>query len=236
MASMKRRSVLTYMSVRFSILATAAWPTCSVCASSSCESRSARRSSAKSISRLSVSAFASARARASGDIFARSSENECLPAICGLLPQFLQVLVIEPIGDRDELFVEPLVTGLVAANEQDRSPPRIERIEDAQRPAAALYPQFAHMRMTRSHDPARVRKRQCRTPALQLLNDRGNILLLSLHERIPPDAELVGVLDDIVLLRNTIPPWAFVQEAENLTANNFCTMNVPSNKSRTSWN
>jgi hypothetical protein len=39
-------------------------------------------------------------------------------------------------------YISARFTGLVAADQQDRHAPRIEGIEDAKRPAAALYPQF----------------------------------------------------------------------------------------------
>src|ERR1700735_4083499 len=127
---MNRRNVLTYMSVRFSILATEPCPICSVWAISSWDSFRARRTSPRSICSPRRTASVSAATWASGVIRARNVANECLPAIVLLLLQLSQMLVVEIVGPRDHPIVKALVAGLVAADQQDRHAARIERIED----------------------------------------------------------------------------------------------------------
>src|SRR5258708_6102990 len=136
---MKRRMVLRYISVRFSSLAMAAWPTWSVCPSSSCESLSARRICARSMSRLRSANCAAAFAFARGDIFAPSAAKECLPLIGALLSQLFKMHVVKLVSDRNVPFIEPIIPALVPTNQQYGGSLRIERIEDAQRLAAATH-------------------------------------------------------------------------------------------------
>ena len=56
-----------------------------------------------------------------------------------LPPQFGQVLVVAVAGDRYVVLVEPIVSRLVAADEQDRRAPRVEGVEDAERSAPASW-------------------------------------------------------------------------------------------------
>ena len=56
--------------------------------------------------------------------------------------------VIETVGKRHKLLIPPIVASLVAANEKDGGPARIEYVQRAQWPAAALGPQFPHGAVT----------------------------------------------------------------------------------------
>lgn len=65
-----------------------------------------------------------------------------------LLSQFLQMLVVQGICDGQGLLMEPIVSGLVSADEKIGRSPRVEDEEDPQRPAAALHAQLAHSPVT----------------------------------------------------------------------------------------
>jgi hypothetical protein len=65
-----------------------------------------------------------ASAFAAGLIFACNSEN----FLAIFVSDFSQMLVIQPIGNRDHSLVKALIPSLVSANEQDRIPARIESI------------------------------------------------------------------------------------------------------------
>jgi hypothetical protein len=64
------------------------------------------------------------------------------------------MFVVQPICQRNQPHVEAALAGLVAADQQDRDPARIESVEDPDRPAADLHAQFAHMAVPRPDDPA----------------------------------------------------------------------------------
>src|SRR6185437_13491540 len=214
---MKRRSVLTYISARLSILATDPCLIWSVCPISSCESFKARRTSARSISSPRRCASACALTCASGDMRARSSAKLCLPAIVLLLLQLGQMLVIKGIGDRDHLFIKPPVAGLVAADQQDCHAARIEGIEDAQRLGPALHAQLSHMSMARSVDAARIGKRQVGTALLQPADMGVDSDLLGLGKGVPPVAEFVRILTGHSIRRILFLPMYKFKSSDGLS-------------------
>jgi hypothetical protein len=105
------------------------------------------------------------------------------------------MLVIEPVRYRDETPVKPVVSGLVASDQQDRSPTRIEGVKHAQRVPARLNAKLPHMPMSRAFDPRRVRERQPWALLFQKADRRANIDLLTVIQSGKPLAELIGVLD-----------------------------------------
>src|SRR5258706_2360475 len=145
------------MSVRFSILAMEGCWTFSTSASIFCDRPRAWRSSLSGISASIASALDSARCCAWGDMRERSLEN-LLAISQPFLSKLLQVFVVELIGDGDVHLVPPVVPRLVPANQQDRRPPRIKRVQDSKWPATVLCAQFTHVTVPRSLDPAAVRK------------------------------------------------------------------------------
>jgi hypothetical protein len=50
------------------------------------------------------------------------------------------MLVVKPVGNRNEPFIELPIPGLITTNQQDRDPPRIKRIENPKWPSANLNP------------------------------------------------------------------------------------------------
>jgi hypothetical protein len=140
-------------------------------------------------------ARASERARAAGDIFARSSLNFLAIADQPFLSQHRHVLVVEPVRQRHELLVPAIVARLVSANQQDRRSTRIERVEHAVRAASMLDTKLAHVRVPGARDAGAMRVAQVRAARFQQ-SDRGvDGNLLGLREPVPPLAGLVRVLD-----------------------------------------
>src|SRR6266704_6093938 len=147
---MKRRRVLTYMSVRFSILATAGCSTCRISPKAACESWRAVWSWVRSISSRNSSAMRSTCARRFGGIFATARKTFVGPSYQALRFELLEIRIVEVVSQLHVFLVKPILARLVANDEQDRLSARIEGIENAQRIAAALHPQFAHMGVPRS--------------------------------------------------------------------------------------
>jgi len=69
------------------------------------------------------------------------------------------VFVIQPVRNRSQPRVEGVLSGLVAADQQDHSPAEIEGIKYLQQTAANPHPQLAHVTMAGAIDAAEVRKR-----------------------------------------------------------------------------
>jgi hypothetical protein len=105
------------------------------------------------------------------------------------------VLVTQPIRKRNQPCVEIVLVGIVTANQQNRNPARIERIEDADWSAMDLDSQLAQVTVTRTTDLARVRKRQIGTTPFQQTNRRCDTDALTLGQRVPPGSEFVRVFD-----------------------------------------
>src|SRR5947209_17532476 len=105
------------MSARRSSLATAGWPTSSSRANSSCETSRAWRNSWSAI--LSASAFEATRALRAAEKPLVNSVNGRRPVIATLFLQRLDVLVVQPVRQGDQLFVKPRIAYLVAAAHQN---------------------------------------------------------------------------------------------------------------------
>src|ERR1035438_3952582 len=146
-ASMTRASVPTYISARLSILEILACLTPSSSARCAWVSARASRKACKGISAIIWRAFASLRSRIAGSILACSS-LKFRAMLFVLLFQFVQVLVIETIGNRYVDFVPPVIAGLIPADQQQSIAFRIEGVEYAVGSAFVLNPQFPHMGVT----------------------------------------------------------------------------------------
>src|SRR5919106_5240959 len=162
-----------YISVRRSSFEIDACLTCSMLASCSCESCRAWRNSWSGNCSISSRARSAALAWAAGDILLRSSEN-FLAIVKALLLQCLKVLIVEPVGMQDVLFVPSVLTGFVAAKKQDRHPARIEGVKDTIRSPLMLNAQLAHVSMLGTNDLRAIRERQVGALKLQQLNHGGH--------------------------------------------------------------
>ena len=54
---------------------------------------------------------------------------------------------MQRIGDRDHAFIKAIIAPLVAADKQDRRPPRVEGVEHPKGSATALNTSFARARV-----------------------------------------------------------------------------------------
>jgi hypothetical protein len=55
------------------------------------------------------------------------------------------MLVVQPVHHRNQSCVKVALAGLVTAEKKDCDTPRIECLENTDRPAADLYPQLSHL-------------------------------------------------------------------------------------------
>src|SRR5215218_5888615 len=176
-ASMKWRRVLTYMSARRSSLEMADCLTPKMVDRCSWVSARAARSSSSAISLMRRSAFASLRARDSGDIFACRSLTFVAIGPFTFLPELGQMLVVQPVRQGDGGLVPPIVPGLLTADQEDCRAPGVEGIEDAVGPAGVLHPELAHVRVPRRGDTRTIGKAQRGPEALEQDHHGIDILL-----------------------------------------------------------
>src|SRR5713101_3843728 len=140
-----------------------------VCASCCCVRWRAARSSCSGISLRSLSARRRASARASGDIFARSSLNFVVFGIVFLL-DLGKVVVVKLICQRYVFPVPAVIASLIATRQQKRHAARIENVEHPVGAPLVLHAQFTHCRMARAVYAGGVRKWEMGTALLQQQN------------------------------------------------------------------
>src|SRR2546426_7300324 len=112
---------------------------------------------------------------------------------------------------RHEALIPLRIATLVSADQENRRPPRVKSIENTQLPLVHLATQFLHVGMPRADDGVRVRPGQRRAEFLQKLNLGSEFCLLAFRERIPPHAELMGVLNLPFHIRNITPKEYYCQ-------------------------
>ena len=109
--------------------------------------------------------------------------------------QFAQVTPVKLIGLRDIFLIPAGIPGLIAPQEQNANPARIEGIEHTIGPAFMLYAQFAHIREAGALQRIRVGPLEVRALLLQKPDTVVDAVLLLGVECVPPTAELVGELN-----------------------------------------
>lgn len=153
---------------------------------------------------MSFSAFRRERSRASGDIFSLSVLNDLAIFDQTLLFERGDVPVVNLVGQRHVYFIPPLVASLVAADQQDRCPPRVKSVKHPVRSSLMLNTQLAHVRVSRPADVAAVGKGERRPLLLEEGHVSGHVLLFGPAEAVPPRFEFVRVLDLLFHRRNII--------------------------------
>ena len=81
--------------------------------------------------------------------------------------QLFQVLVVDSVRHRNHAFVETIVPGLAASDQENGGPSRIEGIEDSVRVAAVLNSKLPHIAVPRTIDVGGVRKGERRSERFQ---------------------------------------------------------------------
>jgi len=109
--------------------------------------------------------------------------------VLGELPK---VAIVDPVGDRNHLFVEALrLSSLVATDQEDRRPLGVEGEEDSHRLG---YPQLLHIGVLRALDCVGERPASARTKLLQGLHRGDDLALPLVRQAFPPLVELAGSL------------------------------------------
>ena len=88
------------------------------------------------------------------------------------------MLIEEPIRYRHELFIPPIVSGLVASDQEQRRAARIKREQNPVRPSGMLGDEFFHIGMARSRYVSNVRAPKRGPKFFQKINNGGNTLAL----------------------------------------------------------
>jgi hypothetical protein len=112
-----------------------------------------------------------------------------------LLFQLGKVNIVEIICHWYHAVIKPLVSGLIATDQQYRHTARIEGIKHSEWFTATLNPQFPHVIMPGTGYPARIGEGQIGTALFQLADVGGYTDLFIFDERIPPVTEFAGVFD-----------------------------------------
>lgn len=105
------------------------------------------------------------------------------------------MVVIEPVGSRHIPLVPGSIPCLVAAEQQDGSPPRIKCIEDAVGPAFVLDTQLPHALVPGRPDVRGEGKPEPDTLLCEKVNDRVDAHSLIVRQVLIPDLELARGLD-----------------------------------------
>ena len=108
--------------------------------------------------------------------------------------EFEKVFVVERIGLVNVVAVEALAGGLVAADEKDSASAWVEGVEDTDA-GLCLDSEFSHVGVTRGLDGGGVREAKANAPLDEGLDSARRSFLVRNAERVPPGAELIGVLD-----------------------------------------
>lgn len=109
--------------------------------------------------------------------------------VLGELPK---VAIVDPVGNRNHLFVKALrLPRLVAPDQEDRRPLGIEGEED---PHRLGYPQLLHVGVLGALDSVGERPACARAKLLQGLHRGDDLALLLIRQTFPPLVELVGSL------------------------------------------
>lgn len=109
-----------------------------------------------------------------------------------VLGELLKVAIVDPVGDRNHLFVEALrLSRLVAPDQENRGPLGVEREED---PHRLGYPQLLHVGVLGALDGVGERPARARTKLLQGLHRGDDLALLLVRQAFPPLVELAGPL------------------------------------------
>lgn len=102
------------------------------------------------------------------------------------------MLIVQPVRDGDNHVVPSVVARLVAADERQRNPARVKRIQHPIRAPAVLNAQLAHVLVLRLSDAGAIWEPQPHGFLLQQLHASAYILLLLRRHAAPPIAEFIG--------------------------------------------
>jgi hypothetical protein len=101
------------------------------------------------------------------------------------------MVVVQPIRLRYSPVVPTLVSGLIAAEQKDRNAAWIERIQNPQRSAPRLYPEFPHVLVLRGSNAGRVRKSKLGTLNFQEPDHGSQLILVAFGQQIVPSEPFV---------------------------------------------
>ena len=102
--------------------------------------------------------------------------------------------VVDLVGHRDESLIPSVVSGLVAADQEHRCPPRIECVQYPIRSPGMLDSQLPHVIVTGSLDPRTVRVFERHTVFFEQFHVCSHTRLLLCRQMVPPVPELIGKL------------------------------------------
>jgi hypothetical protein len=105
------------------------------------------------------------------------------------------MLVVELVGDRNLLLVPAIVSCLVAAQPENRSPSRVERIKHSVRSTLVLNSEFTHVAVSGRRDTRRIGKRERRAMLYEEFHDATNADLFLVVKGVEPSGELIGSLN-----------------------------------------
>src|SRR5438128_9768377 len=105
------------------------------------------------------------------------------------------MLIEQIVGHRYKLLVPTRIASLVTAEQKQRRPPRIKRVQHPQ--VVVLYspPQLLHVGVTRTRNHVSMRPGQRRTTLLQQLDLGADLNLLIFRKGVPPGLKQAGELD-----------------------------------------
>lgn len=103
--------------------------------------------------------------------------------------------VVEPVRNRNLLFVPAIVSGLVAAQQENAGSSRVERIQHTVRPPLVLDPEFSHVAVPGGCDARRIWEWERWSMLDEEFYDAADADLFLVAEGLEPSGEFVGALN-----------------------------------------
>ena len=105
------------------------------------------------------------------------------------------MFVVESVRNRTLLVVPPMVSGLVAAQQENAGSSRVERIQHTVRPPLVLNPEFSHVAVPGRCDARRIWEWERWSMLDEEFYDAADADLFLVAEGLEPSGEFVGDLN-----------------------------------------
>src|SRR5260221_2485993 len=105
------------------------------------------------------------------------------------------MFVVEPVRNRSLLLVPAIVSGLVAAQQENAGSSRVERIQHTVRPPLVLNPEFSHVAVPGRCDARRIWEWERWSMLDEEFYDAADADLFLVAEGLEPSGEFVGALN-----------------------------------------
>ena len=122
---------------------------------------------------------------------------------------------VDLVRHRDETVIPSVVSGLVAANREDRGPPRIECVQYPIWPPGMLDSLLPHVVVFGSLDAGTIRMLERHAVFFKQFHVCAQTRLLLCCQMVPPGPELIGELHITCHLVHIMPSMAYIGQVRD---------------------